>query len=63
MKVYEGHILTCDAQDHVYQYLVEENGKIAYVGDTLPAKYDGHLPNNPKLSNFLLRNSEKDRAH
>ena len=39
MKVYEGHILTCDAQDHVYQYLVEENGKIAYVGDILPAKY------------------------
>ena len=39
MKVYEGHILTCDAQDHVYQYLVEENGKIVYVGDILPAKY------------------------
>ena len=39
MKVYEGHILTCDAQDHVYKYLVEDNGRIAYVGDELPAKY------------------------
>ena len=39
MKVYEGNILTCDAQDHVYKYLVEEGGRIAYVGDELPAKY------------------------
>lgn len=39
MKVYEGNILTCDAQDHVYHYLAEENGRIAYVGDALPAKY------------------------
>lgn len=40
MKVYEGSILTCDGQDHVYQYLVEEKGRIAYVGDKLPTKYD-----------------------
>ena len=39
MKVYEGHILTCDAQDHVYRYLAEDGGRIAYVGDELPAKY------------------------
>jgi hypothetical protein len=39
MKVYEGNILTCDAQDHVYKYLVEEDGKISFVGDELPAKY------------------------
>ena len=39
MNVYEGHILTCDAQDHVYRYLAEDGGKIAYVGDELPAKY------------------------
>lgn len=39
MNVYEGNILTCDAQDHVYRYLAEDGGKIAYVGDELPAKY------------------------
>ena len=39
MKIYEGNILTCDAQNHVYKYLVEDGGRIAYVGDELPAKY------------------------
>lgn len=39
MRVYEGTIITCDQQDHVYRYLVECDGKIAYVGDNLPAKY------------------------
>lgn len=39
MKVFEGAILTCDAQDHVYTYLVEECGRISFVGDDLPAKY------------------------
>ena len=39
MRVYRGAILTCDGQDHVYKYLVEDQGRIAYVGDTLPARY------------------------
>ena len=39
MNVYEGSILTCDAQDHVYRYLVEDGGRIVHVGDHLPAKY------------------------
>ena len=39
MNVYEGSILTCDAQDHVYRYLVEDGGRIVHVGDELPAKY------------------------
>lgn len=39
MKVYKGNILTCDSQNHVYQYLIEENGKILYVGDELPEAY------------------------
>ena len=39
MRVYEGNILTCDAQDHVYRFLVEDAGKIVYVGNDLPAKY------------------------
>ena len=39
MKVYEGSIITCDAQDHVYRFLVEDGGRILYVGNELPAKY------------------------
>lgn len=39
MTIYEGTILTCDAQDHVYQYLVEDGGRILYTGNTLPPDY------------------------
>ena len=39
MKVYEGSILTCDIQDRVCKYLVEDGGRIVYVGDELPAKF------------------------
>jgi len=39
MRVYKGSILTCDAQDQVFQYLVEDRGHIAYVGDDLPKQY------------------------
>lgn len=39
MKTYKGKIVTCDANNHVYDYLVEEKGKIIYVGDTLPKEY------------------------
>lgn len=40
MKIYKGTILTVDAHDSTAQYLVEDNGRIAYVGDELPAEYD-----------------------
>lgn len=39
MKIYEGSILSCDANDSVFKYLVEDGGKIAYVGNELPEKY------------------------
>ena len=39
MKVYEGNILTCDKDNHVYKYLVEDQGMIRYVGDTLDKQY------------------------
>ena len=39
MKVYIGNIVTCDKENHVYKYLVEENGRIVYVGDELADKY------------------------
>lgn len=39
MKVYEGHILTVNEHDDVCRYLVEEGGRIAYVGNDLPVRY------------------------
>ena len=43
MKVYEGAILTCDANDQVARYLVEDGGRILYVGDELPGALFGRL--------------------
>ena len=39
MKVYEGTIITCDDKDTVAKYLVEDEGRIVYVGDNLPDQY------------------------
>ncbi|NLL62702.1 MAG: amidohydrolase family protein [Ruminococcaceae bacterium] len=39
MKVYEGTILTVDEQDKVAKYLVEDGGRIVFVGDELPKEY------------------------
>lgn len=39
MKVYEGNILTVNACDEVCRYLVEDGGRIAYVGNKLPPQY------------------------
>ena len=39
MKCYEGAILTVNKEDAVYRYLVEDQGRIVFVGDTLPEAY------------------------
>ena len=39
MKVYVGNILTVDANDRVARYLVEDRGRILFVGDELPEQY------------------------
>ena len=39
MKAYEGTIITCDDKDTVAKYLVEDEGRIVYVGDDLPNQY------------------------
>lgn len=39
MQVYHGTIITCNEQNKVNEYLVEDKGKIVYVGDDLPKKY------------------------
>ena len=39
MKVYHGNILTVNASDDVCSYLVENRGRIIYVGNDLPDRY------------------------
>ncbi len=39
MKVYEGAVLTVDSNDSVAKFLVEDGGKIVFVGNELPEKY------------------------
>ena len=41
MKIYKGNILTVNKEDDVAGYLVEDNGRIAFVGNELPEKYRG----------------------
>lgn len=39
MKCYRGNIVTVNPQNAVCRYLVEDQGRILYVGDTLPTEY------------------------
>ena len=39
MKVYNGTIISCDRNDRIHEYLVEDKGRILYAGETLPAAY------------------------
>ena len=39
MKVYKGTILSVDANDGVYKYIVEEKGAILYIGNELPDQF------------------------
>lgn len=57
MMIYEGNIITCDDENHVYRYLVEDNGRIVYVGNELPNIYKGReamaLGNKALLPSFV----------
>ena len=39
MRIYHGDIITCDQNNSVFQYLVENKGNTLFVGDELPEKY------------------------
>ncbi|HPB50833.1 MAG TPA: amidohydrolase family protein [Myxococcota bacterium] len=41
MKAYHGSIVTCDGADSVRSWLVEERGRIAWVGNELPERFAG----------------------
>lgn len=40
MKCYKGTIISVDANDGVYRYLVEDKGIIIHIGNELPSEYD-----------------------
>jgi len=42
MKIFSGTIITCDGNDRICRYLVEDRGIIRYTGDTLPEKFATH---------------------
>jgi len=39
MRIYHGKILSLDKADNIYNYLVENQGRIIYLGDSLPREY------------------------
>ncbi len=43
VQVFHGDIITCDQESSVCQYLVEDRGKIIFVGDRLPDYYPDSL--------------------
>jgi predicted amidohydrolase YtcJ len=43
MQIFHGTIISCDKDDHVWSYLVEDSGKIFHVGNKLPEIY-ANLP-------------------
>ena len=39
MQIYHGKIISLDKDNTLYQYMVEDQGRIVYLGDSLPAEY------------------------
>jgi predicted amidohydrolase YtcJ len=43
MNIFHGKIISLDPNDNIYQYLVEDQGRIAFLGNQLPSEYqNGH---------------------
>ncbi len=57
MQVFHGTIITCDDNNTIANYLVEREGRIAYLGNTLPSQYEVvppiELGNNVALPAFV----------
>ena len=57
MQVFHGTIITCDENNTIANYLVEREGRIAYIGNTLPSQYEVvppiELGNNVALPDFV----------
>jgi hypothetical protein len=52
--IFHGKIVTCDKDDNVYMYLVEDWGKIKYVGNELPEHYKSATATQVELGDRAL---------
>ncbi len=39
MQIYHGKIISLDKDNNIYAYLVEDQGRIVFLGESLPAEY------------------------
>lgn len=39
MQIYHGKIISLDARNNIYSYLIEDQGRIIYLGNSLPPEY------------------------
>ncbi len=39
MQIYHGKVISLDKDNNVYEYLVEDQGRIVHLGDSLPTEY------------------------
>ncbi len=39
MRIYHGKILSLDKDNNIHNYLVEDKGRIVYLGDSLSVEY------------------------
>lgn len=44
MKVFQGKIISLDSDNNIYQYLVEDQGEIVYLGNSLPPEHQNGKP-------------------
>jgi len=51
MKIYHGKIISLDKDNNIYKYLVEDHGRIIYLGDSLPPEFSSK---NNKISTTEL---------
>ena len=42
MNIYHGKIISLDQDNNVYKYLVEYQGRIIYLGNSLPSEYSNN---------------------
>lgn len=63
MQIYHGKIISLDKDNTVYDYLVENQGRIVYLGDSLPTRYSAvDVSDRVELGNRVLMPSFGD-AH
>jgi len=53
MQIYHGKIISLDKNNNIYEYLVEDQGRIVFLGDFLPTEFSA--PDNPYVEELGSR--------